>query len=260
MQRVAAYAILIATLVVVAFAVTEPVAQDPAYHAFADNRRLFHVDNFWNVASNLPFLLIGAWGVVFVSRLRESVCSAELRPAYTVFFAGILLTAFGSGLYHLAPGNGTLILDRLPMTIGFAGLFAIIVGEFVSLRAARALLLSMLAIGVGSVLYWAVTEASGAGDLRPYAVVQFLPMLLVPVFLLRSRLAQDLAPYVWLMIGCYAVAKVFEHFDAAIFSAGNLLSGHTLKHLFASLTPAVLLFGLIGRRHAACNEIPIARD
>jgi hypothetical protein len=260
MLRVAAYAILIATLVGVAFAVTEPVAQDPAYHAFADNRRLFRIDNFWNVASNLPFLLVGAWGVVSVSRLRESVCSAELRPAYTVFFAGILLTAFGSGLYHLAPGNGTLIFDRVPMTIGFAGLFAIIVGEFVSLRAARALLLSMLAIGVGSVLYWAITETSGAGDLRPYAVVQFLPMLLVPVFLLRSRLAQDLAPYVWLMIGCYAVAKVFEHFDAAIFSAGNLLSGHTLKHLFASLTPAVLLFGLIGRRHAACNKIPIARD
>ena len=259
MQTVAVYAILIATLVIVAFAVTEPVAQDPAYHVFADDRRLFHVDNFWNVASNLPFLLIGTWGLAFVSRFRESGCSAELRPAYTVFFAGVLLTAFGSSLYHLAPGNGTLILDRIPMTIGFAGLFAIIVGEFVSLRAARALLLSMLAIGVGSVLYWAVTEAGGAGDLRPYAIVQFLPMLLVPVFLLRSRLAQDLAPHVWLMIGCYAVAKVFEHFDAGVFSAGNVLSGHTLKHLFASLTPAVLLFGLVGRRHAARNETPIVR-
>ncbi len=260
MLNVAAYAIQISTLVVVAFSLTEPVAQDPAYHAFADNRRLFHVDNFWNVASNLPFLLIGAWGVVFVSRIREFVCCAELRPAYTVFFTGILLTAFGSGWYHLAPGNSTLILDRLPMTIGFAGLFAIIVGEFVSLRAARALLLSMLAIGVGSVIYWAITEANGTGDLRPYAVVQFLPMLLVPVFLLRSRLAPDLAPYVWLMIGCYAVAKVFEHFDAGVFSAGNMLSGHTLKHLFASLTPAVLLFGLIGRRHAARNEASIVRD
>ena len=38
----------------------QPIPQDPAYHAFADDARLLGVPNFWNVATNLPFLAAGA--------------------------------------------------------------------------------------------------------------------------------------------------------------------------------------------------------
>jgi hypothetical protein len=35
--------------------------------------------------------------------------------------------------------------------------------------------------------------------------------------------------------GLYALAKLAEHFDRAIFAAtGNIVSGHTLKHLLAA--------------------------
>ncbi len=37
---------------------------------------------------------------------------------------------------------------------------------------------------MGSVWYWHFTESQGRGDLRPYIVVQFLPMLLIPAILL----------------------------------------------------------------------------
>ena len=40
-----------------------PIPQDPAYHGFADRRTLFGIPNFWNVFSNLPFVLVGAFGL-----------------------------------------------------------------------------------------------------------------------------------------------------------------------------------------------------
>jgi hypothetical protein len=171
-----------------------------------------------------------------------------LRPAYALFFSGILLTAFGSGYYHLAPADLPLVWDRLPMTIGFAGLFAIVVGEFVSLKAARRLLWPMFAAGLASVAYWASTEARGVGDLRPYAIIQFLPMVLAVVILATYRGANVLRGYFWGMIACYVLAKFAEFRDAGIFAAGGIVSGHSLKHLLAAGVPAVLLAGLARRQ------------
>lgn len=195
--------------------------------------------------SNLPFLVFGAWGLLALPRLAVP---PGLRPAYAVFFAGILLTAFGSGYYHLAPASAPLVWDRLPMTIGFAGLFALVVGEFVSLSAARRLLWPMLAAGLASVAYWAWTEARGIGDLRPYAIVQFLPMLLTILILATSRAVNALRPSFWGMIACYVLAKLAEFLDAGVFAAGGIVSGHSLKHLFAAGVPAVLLAGLARRQ------------
>jgi len=236
------------TLVIAGFLLTAPIPQDPAYHQFADSRTLFAVNNFWNIASNLPFLIIGLWGLWYVHKYGEATCLSGLQPAYSVFFAGIFLTAFGSCYYHLIPENGPLVWDRLPMTIGFAGLFSIIIGEFVSVRGGRRLLLPLLVIGVASVVYWAVTEARGAGDLRPYVAVQFLPMMLIPVVLLTCKPSIGHARYYWLMMLVYVLAKLFEFADAAIYDAGLLISGHTLKHLFASIVPATMLYALMARR------------
>ncbi|MDH3337319.1 MAG: alkaline phytoceramidase [Gammaproteobacteria bacterium] len=233
---------------VTSFLLTPPVSQDPAYHAFADGRTLLAVSNFWNVASNLPFLVVGVWGLAYVQQRSRRVCLPGLRRAYIVFFAGVTLTAFGSGYYHLNPANGPLVWDRLPMTIGFAGLFSIILGEFVSARAGRRILAPLLIIGVASVAYWAFTESYGIGDLRPYAVVQFLPMLLIPFILLMYSPTIGSKKYYWFMLLFYVLAKVFEYFDTAIFANGELLSGHTLKHLFAAMTPATLLYALHARR------------
>jgi hypothetical protein len=239
--------------IITAFAMTTPIPQDPAYHQFADSRTLLAVSNFWNVASNLPFLIVGTWGVVYVRRHSESACVPGLQSAYLVFFAGVFLTAFGSGYYHLGPANEPLIWDRLPMTIGFAGLFSIIIGEFISARAGRRILLPLLLIGIASVVYWAHTESRGAGDLRPYAIVQFLPLLLIPFILLVNRPAIGSVKYYWLMILFYVLAKVFEHFDAAVFAFGQLLSGHTIKHLFAAMTPATMLYALSLRREGGAS-------
>lgn len=235
-------------MVAVAFVLTSPYPQDPAYHRFADTRTILAISNFWNVMSNLPFLLVGLWGLVFMGRYGTVTCLDGSQSAYLVFFTGILLTAFGSGYYHLAPANEPLVWDRLPMTIGFAGLFSIIIAEFVSVRAARRLLIPLLLVGYASVEYWAYTESRGAGDLRPYAVMQFLPMLLIPIILLTRRPAIGATKYYWIMLLFYVVAKIFEQLDAIFYAAGGLLSGHSIKHLFAALTPATVLYALYQRR------------
>lgn len=230
------------------FLFNAPIPQDPAYHLFSDSRTALGIANFWNVASNLPFLLVGAAGLAYLRRYSADVCVAGLEIAYTVFFAGMLLTSIGSAYYHLAPSNETLVWDRLPMTIGFSALISIIIGEFVSVTAGRRLLIPLLLLGFGSVEYWAFTETRGLGDLRPYAIVQFLPMLMIPVILLGFPSAHGRTRYYWWMICFYLVAKLLEFLDGEIFELGHLLSGHSLKHLAAAAAPAVFLFALSRRR------------
>jgi len=225
----------------IVFTLTNPIPQDPAYHEFADTQRIFSVPNFWNVASNLPFLLVGAWGLTIVREMRQQ--NNELRPVYAVFFVGVLLTAFGSGFYHIAPANQPLVWDRLPMTIAIGGLFAAVIGEYRSRLMGRRLLVPFLAIGALSVIYWHWTESAYVGDLRPYAIVQFLPIVVVFILLIVRGSASDLTRSLWWMIGFYVFAKIFEHFDAQI-HASFPLSGHTLKHVFAALGPAALAVGL----------------
>ena len=38
----------------------------PSYHVFADQRTLFGIPNALNVLSNIPFLLVGMWGVLWL--------------------------------------------------------------------------------------------------------------------------------------------------------------------------------------------------
>lgn len=224
-----------------------PLAQDPAYHAFADDRTLLGIPNFWNVVSNLPFLVVGGWGLVMLARHPGAV--ARLRGAWTVFFVGVLATMPGSAYYHLDPHDASLGWDRLAMVIAFMGLFALVIGEYLSAQWANRLLAPLLFMGVGSVYYWLRTEAQGAGDLRPYALVQFLPMLLVPFIVLLRRGRSDLGPCFGLMIVFYAAAKIFEFYDASVFAAGELMSGHAIKHVLAALGAASLLLGLYRRAH-----------
>ena len=233
--------------IIIAVAMVDPVAQDPLYHVFADQRPMAGIPNFMNVMSNLPFLIIGILGWRIIAGNAETV-TPTTRLAWIIFFFGIALTTFGSGYFHLEPDNDSLVWDRIPMTIGFMSLVSIIISEYFSPQLGRRLLLPLLLVGIGSVAYWAHTESLGAGDLRPYAIVQFLPMLLIPLTLLLYRTRSDLGRYIGWMIGFYIAAKVAEQLDDNLYAAGGAMSGHTLKHLLASLAPASLLYGLMQRR------------
>lgn len=223
--------VLVTLGVVVALASVGPIPQDPHYHHFADSAALGGIDNFWNVISNLPFVVAGIYGLLRYPRLMYG----ENGVAYRVICSGAALVGFGSAWYHLAPSNDSLLWDRLPMTVVFMALFYLLLEERLLSRRRPSLLWLLLAIGIGSVLYWSWSEAQGRGDLRPYVLVQFLPMLLIPLILLLfpPRYLQTR----WLLVafGFYLLAKLLEHFDAQIFALADPLSGHPLKHLAAAL-------------------------
>ncbi len=242
------FLIVLSAILIVAIFFIDPIPQDPAYHEFADTRSLLGVPNFWNVMSNIPFLLVGGAGVYHSRPRNRPGMMPELRFAYLVFFAGIFLTGFGSAHYHYAPGNSTLVWDRLPMTLGFMGFVTIIVGEHISLPAAKRLLIPLLIVGAGAVIYWGITESRGVGDLRPYAIVQFLPMLLIPLILLMYRSVYDNVDFLWFVIILYALSKLFEYFDFATYEIGQLISGHSVKHVVAAMAPLVFLYGSNNRR------------
>jgi hypothetical protein len=196
-----------------------PIPQDPRYHDFADQRTLLGIPHFWNVASNVPFIVIGGLGLAQFGRDRATF----------VLFLGVFLTGFGSAYYHWNPSNDTLFWDRLPMALTFMAILAVAVEERVSAKAGAILLWPLLALALFSLLLWRWTD-----DLRLYGWVQFFPCLVLPILFIAfpSRYS---GTFYWLIAaGFYALAKVFEFYDHAVYSVGLILSGHTLKHLAAA--------------------------
>ena len=219
----------------------EPIAQDVNYHLFVDTREIWAIPNFWNVVTNIPFTVVGLLGLIQLSRPGTLKISDDAKISYGMLFVGTLLVGFGSSYYHWSPDNHTLVWDRLPMTIAFMALFSIIISEFVSVRSGKVLLLPLLMAGVLSVAYWHFTESSGAGDLRFYALVQFYPIIAIAIILIFFRSRFSLAEAYWWLLLFYVIAKVFEHFDAEVYNLVGIISGHSLKHIFAALGIYVLL-------------------
>lgn len=246
-KRLKIIVVIVIVAVIAAFS-TDPIAQDPAYHNFADQRAMMNIPNFYNVLSNLPFIIIGIAGMRLVASGQAIGGLVELQAIYMTFFIGVFLTGFGSAYYHYHPVNQTLLWDRLPMTIAFMALFSAIVGETISSRMALKLFVPLLLSGIISVIYWYVTELNGNGDLRAYALVQFLPALLIPLilWLFNSRLNGN--KYIWGVIIAYAVSKLMEFFDTRIYSALYVISGHSLKHLIAAFSTLIFYWALRERR------------
>lgn len=213
-----------------------PIAQDPAYHRMADQRTLVGIPNCLDVVSNLPFAVVGLLGLAALFRRGSAGILDDpwTRWPYATLFAGATLTAFGSAYYHLAPDNARLVWDRLPMTLAFMGLLAAVIAERIGPRAGRLLFVPLLALGAGSVVYWYRSELGGAGDLRPYALVQFGSLLVIVLLLGLHPARAGGAAYLWAGLAAYAAAKGLELADRQIFAMGEIVSGHTLKHLAAA--------------------------
>ena len=234
--------LLAAALAIIAGSLLFPrIPQDPAYHNFADHRGLLGVPNFFDVASNLFFLFVGLAGMRFVYAMPLGASSpfsdSVNRWSYFIFFVAVGSTAFGSGYYHLHPNNETLVWDRLPMAVGFLALLAAILCERTMPRNTPRHWVFLLPIaGAATVFYWQATERQGNGDLRPYAVAQFgtLVLILLVLILFRPRFTRGADFYVALAL--YGLAKALEAADRPIFSAGGLVSGHSLKHVAAAVS------------------------
>lgn len=240
-------------LAVAAIAFVDPIPQDPSYHAFADTRLCFGVPNFGDSASSIGFAVVGLWGLRSVLGVGSRNIFARRLEAwpYIVFFAGVGLVGLGSAYYHLAPDNDRLFWDRLPMTVAFMALLAAFLADRLdSEQAIRWGLPVLVAAGILSLVYWDWSEAQGRGDLRFYGLVQFYPVVALPLLVrLFPKGRHTAGPYLFWLILWYAVAKALETFDAQVFALlGTAVSGHTLKHLAAAAATAVVVRMLSANR------------
>lgn len=221
-----------------------PIPQDPRYHLFADSSQVLGLENFWNIVSNFPFIVVGFIGLLRCSRLTQ----VESAAGYIVFCVSAVFVGIGSSYYHVAPSNGTLLWDRLPMAVAFMAFLSMLLGERIITRHKQACLWLLVLIGLSAVVYWSWTESLGRGDLRPYLLVQFLPVLLIPliVWLFPSRYMSN--SLLLSSFALYFVAKLLEYFDTEIMSITGLMGGHPWKHVVAAVAGLCIIYAIPARR------------
>lgn len=217
----------------------KPIMQSSKYHLFADSRHYTFIPNFFDVVTNLPFLLIGIYGFWYC---RQSTPKPTTN-AWVVMFLGIALVSLGSAYYHWQPSYDTLFWDRLPMTVAFMALFVAILSEYISEKLASALLPAVI-LGMASVIYWYFSN-----DLRLYFWIQLAPLLSISAVMLlfKSRYSHQ-----WLLLAAltfYFLAKITEFYDEQVFLwTYEILSGHSIKHLLASASCYCILVMLKHRK------------
>lgn len=232
---------LLLALSILVLGLQKPMPQSNFYHAFADQRAFFFIPNFWNVVSNLPFAIVGIYGLLRIKNSNYNQ-AIEIRLLPYLFCFGILAVSFGSAYYHWLPNTQTLVLDRLPMTIGFMSLFTLITFDYCGDKAGKITFWLAHLIGIGSIIYWKMSEDYGMGDLRPYILVQFFPIAVILIFIFAYPNKIDYKNNLLLAVLFYALAKFCEHSDKDIYiSTEQLISGHTLKHLLSAVAILFLI-------------------
>jgi hypothetical protein len=244
--RRAEAALLLGVLLLSLLAWWLPAAGLPqGYHHFADQRGWLGLPFAADVLSNLPFALMGAWGGLQLWRLRRGRLGAVQRGLAALFFIGLVLTAACSSLYHWAPHDPGLCIDRLGMSLAFAGLLGLAAADRIGHRAGLA-----LAVFVGVAAPLSALLALWAGNMTPWALLQGGGLVLLAVLAMRRPLPDALGFSVLAVIAFYAVAKALELADAPLFDwTGGVLSGHSAKHLVAALAAWPVVRAL-QRRHA----------
>jgi hypothetical protein len=227
---------VLATILALACAITvalRPIPQPAWYHNFADARTMLGVPNAMDVLSNLAFIAGGLAGLYVT--LRNNTQTSQQRWALATLFMGLFLTGLGSGYYHLAPDNQRLLWDRLPMTIAMGGIMSLLLVNRLP-NPSPWILPVLTAIGMFSALQWAWSEQQGRGDLRWYGLYQALVFIAgIVLVLMFPRVRSEGTRALVFALAANVAAKVFESLDKPIFSLGQIVSGHTLKHLAAGL-------------------------
>ncbi|MGF6918963.1 hypothetical protein [Paraburkholderia sp. 40] len=210
-----------------------PLAQPASYHHFADQRSLGPLHHAADVLSNVVILIAGVFCLRWVRR-HASDQPAQF-PGMVVAALGLLFTAFGSAYYHMAPNDATLVWDRLPMTIVFAGILAMLWTSWSGQRVGWAQMLIMVVVSPATVGYWLVFNS-----LWPYAILQFGGLMLI-VGLTFTRKVDGVIAWT-LVIVFYGVAKIFESLDWQIWElTHHMIAGHALKHVSSGLAGAAMI-------------------
>jgi hypothetical protein len=222
-----------------ALVVYGPIPQLANYHAFADERVLFGIPHWGDVVSNVGFAVVAVWG------LRLLTCTRRAgRLGYGLFVISLLLTSIGSAFYHWAPDNSRLLWDRLPIALACAGLLAAVRSESKPGSNETVWTMSLALAAVASVLWWHFTERAGQGDLRPYLLLQGLPLVLIPLWQSHAGAPAAERVAIGAAIALYVAAKLAEVNDHLLYVHLHVIGGHTIKHLLATMAAAAVVMPL----------------
>ncbi|MBM5571744.1 MULTISPECIES: hypothetical protein [Deefgea] len=219
----------------IGMAINGPIAQLEGYHSFADTVMRFGIVNCGDVCSNLGFALVAVWGVFYLWPRR-----AQLNLGFTLFVLAIFLTAIGSSYYHWMPNDERLVWDRIPISLACAGLLAGVWQDFSPQKNQWPLVIALSIFAIVGVVYWYYS-----GDLRLYLALQILPLVLIPAWQWHAPKAERLTFAA--AIALYVLAKIAELADYQIYALLGFMSGHTLKHLLATLAAGVIIYHLVQR-------------
>ena len=214
-----------------------PIPLGAHYHDFADKRAMLGIPNATDVLSNLPFFIVGVWGVLWLlgTAWRSAFIDQRERIPYLVFFFGVAFTGLGSFWYHLAPSNARLPWDLLPMTCSFMSMVVAQLMERVNVRFGLLTLPPLLLLGLSGVAYWYITESRGHGDYKFYLFVQFFSPVVLALIVGLFPPRYSGINYLIVAFGMFIAAKFCETFDHQIYSSLGFVSGHSLKHAIAGI-------------------------
>jgi hypothetical protein len=236
-----------------------PIPQFANYHDFADQRSLFGIPHAQDVLSNVGFALVALWGWWKLRSRHHYVSIMHGWPGYRLLLVGLFLTAFGSSYYHLAPDNARLVWDRLPIALACAGLLAGVWGD-AHRRSSQGMTAVLALVAVASVGWWYATELAGAGDLRPYVLLQGLPIVLIPLWLWLHDMPRGDRFAFGAALLLYVIAKFAELYDHQIAAMLGATTGHTLKHLLATAAAGIIVARLVQRTETSQSNNNIIRE
>jgi hypothetical protein len=223
---------------------THPLAQDPAYNVFADQRSFLDVPNFLNVTSNLALIIVSILGILECHKPKPVFQERSERWMFMLFFIAVGLTGIGSAFYHLQPADARLVWDRLPITLVFTTFLTAMISDRLDHKAALWLVVPISALGLASVFYW-----YAANDLRLYGFVVLFPIILIPLIMWLYPTIYTHSYLILEAIAWVIMSRIAEIYDYQIYALTfHIISGHTLKHLFSAFGVYLILRYLQKRR------------
>lgn len=207
------------------------------YHEFADQRDWLGLPCALDVLSNIPFALLGAWGLLMLHRDKIAARGTAKHALATLFFGGLVLTATCSTWYHLQPNDVRLVADRLGIVVAFTGLLGMAVSDRISNRAGLVVACLSVLAGPVAVYLWVL-----GGNLLPWSAFQLGGMVLVLILAFCKPVEAAWNLPLLAVVGWYTLAKFLELGDGIVYwASGELVSGHTLKHLAAAMAALPIL-------------------
>ena len=187
------------------------------YHNFADKRRLVGLPNAMNVLSNL-FIIIP---VIYLLKHKT-----ENNTNNNLLIIHITLLSLASAYYHYNPTDKSIFWDILMIAT-----LSIIVLNIINEYKYGSL---FYILGILSVVYWKQT-----GDIRLYLLI----LIGVPIIFFLKYYDNEEEDYKGIKKNLYIILfftvlyRFVEYYDHQIYNlTNNMVSGHTLKHIFAGLS------------------------